>query len=174
MNSRKCEIAANFGMKAVVISNKEGTPMVKVKIDDCADENLMGPFLSAIKSFSREILGDGSEVSFRTGNLDLYCFTKQYQKLELMIFTLMDNSMVKIDLRSESESALDAFVSHFGEDKILKWTGDVSMYVSFEQALQNQIKEYFNRVNQAKDNNKDATSSKNGFFARILEKLRIK
>ncbi|MHA1301672.1 MAG: hypothetical protein ACTSO9_19805, partial [Candidatus Helarchaeota archaeon] len=108
----------DIGVKAVVISDPNGLPMVVVKTDENLDETLMSSFLTAVGSFSKEVLGGAHDISFRAGDLDLYCFFKKYNQLELKIFALMDSKMKKIDIRGEAEAALDGFVDYYGEEII--------------------------------------------------------
>ncbi|MHA1716065.1 MAG: hypothetical protein ACTSXP_10505 [Promethearchaeota archaeon] len=112
------------GVKAVIISTIAGTPLVTIKLNEKVDECLITPFISAIHSFSREVMGNDQEIYFKSGNLDLYCLTKKYDRCQLRIFALMDLNMKKLNIKDEAEAALDAFVLYFGEDNIINWNGD--------------------------------------------------
>lgn len=163
-----CTTRAREGVKIITIANRAGQPLVTIKIDDCIDENLVIPFISAIKSFSHEVLKGGQDMSFTTGGIDLYAFTKQYDGgLELMIFALMDPSMKKQAIRAEAEAALDSFVMAFGTTAIASWNGDATLFKAFEANLQQQVHGYYEKL----DKGELATrSDRRGILARLFKK----
>ncbi|MHA1266846.1 MAG: hypothetical protein ACTSRS_16535 [Candidatus Helarchaeota archaeon] len=159
---------SRFGVKAVTIASTGGQPMVTVKVEDECDETLLGPFLSAIGSFSKEILGGAHDVFFKSHNRDLYCFYKKYSKIELSIFALMDAEMEKKDIRGEAEAALDAFVEYFGEEAILNWNGDPIVFQPFQQMLEEQINNYYKKIKQDSSTQK---RTPRGLFSKLLKRL---
>ncbi|MHA1680979.1 MAG: hypothetical protein ACTSUE_08215 [Promethearchaeota archaeon] len=169
MRANKKSIEKNANIKAVVITDNAGSPLVKIKLDNRFDENLMGPFISAIRAFSNEILGEGREFQFHAGEQELYCLTKWFDGLELMIFALMEKKMEKVNIREEAEEALDVFVRVYGVDAIKSWNGNVGQFKQFEIALQNQIRDYYEKISPEDSVN----GKKESIFIKILRKLRL-
>ncbi len=160
-----------LGIKAVVISDLSGVPMVVVKNDENLNEILMSSFLAAVGSFSNEILGGTNNIFFQSGNLDLFCFFKKYQEIELKIFALMDSKMKKLDIKGEAEAGLDAFVEYYGENEIKNWNQDPSHFKEFENSLQNQIHEYYQKV---KNDSLKSSEKKDNFLLKLLKRMKIK
>jgi len=160
----------DIGVKAVVISDPNGLPMVVVKTDENLDETLMSSFLTAVGSFSKEVLGGAHDISFRAGDLDLYCFFKKYNQLELKIFALMDSKMKKIDIRGEAEAALDGFVDYYGEEIIKNWNNKENYFQKFEKALQEQINLYYEKIKTEELN--ESSTEKQVFFKRLIKRLK--
>ncbi|NVM31396.1 MAG: hypothetical protein HWN65_21335 [Candidatus Helarchaeota archaeon] len=94
MDGCKAEEPPIMGVKAVSIV-MSGKPMVTVKIEEDCDESLMEPFLAAIGSFSKEVLGGAQDIFFQSNDHDLCCLFKNYSTFELSIFALMDAKMEK-------------------------------------------------------------------------------
>ena len=160
------------GIKAVVISTESGCPLVTLKIDLQLDEHVLVPFLSAIRSFSSSVLGINPEMYFKSGDNDLYCFHKKFGTVELMIFALMNSSVEKINIRDESEMALDAFIEFYGIECIEQWKGDVIEFKAFEKMLQEQVEEYYTKIPEA--NSDGAKDKGKGFFARLFSRMKAK
>ncbi|MHA1130982.1 MAG: hypothetical protein ACTSQI_08670 [Candidatus Helarchaeota archaeon] len=153
----------NAGVKAVSIA-MGGKPIVTVKVETECDEALMNPFLAAIGSFSKEILGNAKDIFFQSHNRDLYCLFKSYSTFELSIFALMDSKMEKKDIQEEAEAALDAFVEYFGEQTIANWNGDVEIFLPFQKLLEDQIAAYYKKIgNSDKD--------RGNLFSKLIKRL---
>ena len=63
---KKTTLIPDYEIKAVVISNKFGIPLVTLKIDPNINETLMTPFISAIQIFCQNFLGQSQEMSFQS------------------------------------------------------------------------------------------------------------
>ncbi|WP_457556506.1 hypothetical protein [Candidatus Harpocratesius sp.] len=140
----------NFGIRAVVISNKSGLPFITLKFDENVNENIMVPFLSAIHTFCESFVSDSQELTFHTADFDIYVFVKSYSGMELMIFALMDQNLKKINLHDEAESALDSFVHNYPIEELKRWDGNLESFKLFESKLQAQVIEYIHRMNSGK------------------------
>ena len=156
--------SATIDVKAVVIANKFGVPLVSLKIDPFVDETLMSPFISAIQLFCHNFLGQSHEMTFQSNGSDIYFLLKKYGDLELMIFSLLNSSMKKLDLHLESEMALDAFVGQYGAEAILNWDGNTSLFQTFADVLQHQVDLYIQKITPASAEDKN-------FFRRLMAKL---
>ncbi|MHA1381015.1 MAG: hypothetical protein ACTSRG_21825 [Candidatus Helarchaeota archaeon] len=161
----------NFGVKAVVISDANGIPIVVVKTETNLDETLMSSFLSAVGTFSEEVLGGACDIFFKANDLDLYCFFKKYEQVELKIFALMDSNMKKLDIRGEAEAALDGFIDFYGEETIKNWNNEANVFKLFENALQEQINLYYSKIDTSELNK---NNKKEGFFSRLLKRIKLK
>jgi hypothetical protein len=156
--------SADIGVKAVIISTTTGLPLVTLKLDALIDENTLIPFLSSVKTLSNTVIGKEAEMHLNSGGHNIYCFHKQYDGLELMVFALMSSDLKKIQIRDEAESALDSFVQYYGIYHLKKWDGDVNLFKDFEAMLQQQVQEYYSKVQSGEE------SMKKGFLARLFRR----
>ncbi|WP_457556504.1 hypothetical protein [Candidatus Harpocratesius sp.] len=163
----KNNISLEMGIRAVIISNCSGIPLVTLKIDSELNENIMIPFISAIQSYCTNLIAKSQELYFKTDDIDLYVFMKKYEDVELMIYSLMDQKIKKSKIQAEAEMALDAFIKEFPPKILRNWDGNTDLFRTFEKQLQEQVSQYIAGLKSTNLKKNEGT----GFFHQFWSKL---
>lgn len=159
------ENTSSLGVRAVIISNCSGLPLVSLKIDPTLDENTMIPFITAIQSYCTNLIAKTHELYFQTEQLDLYVFIKNFENFELMIYALIERGHPKTSLREEAEFALDAFVKFYSLEIIRNWDGNTDTFRPFERKLQEQVDNYLQHFQSGQ------ITEKRGFIRQLWKKI---
>ncbi len=128
-------------MKAVIIANQGGIPLVSVIKDKDINEDLLSGFITALKFFGEENLGKIKEILIKGLDIDLLLV----QKHDLILIAIMDSSMKKKNIRLEAEMALDSFHNKY-KDEICNWKGCETIYSEFKKNIENQIDAYYKKI----------------------------
>ncbi|MHA1273928.1 MAG: hypothetical protein ACTSQS_10890 [Promethearchaeota archaeon] len=124
-------------IQEVWIFTKDGIPIVEYCKEDCINESLLGGFLSAIKTFSKEISGEGIES-----------FTMNEYKF--IIHTCCNNHALvvcraPIDIKDKKVENFckiigKMFEESYTPEELKKWSGDCSHFDNFKNKLENYFK----------------------------------
>ena len=139
-------------MKAVIIANKEGIPLVSVVKDRIIDEDLTSAFICALSIFGEENLGKIEEIMVKGLDIDLFIVYKH----ELILIAIMDTLMKKKNIKNEAEMALNAFYNQY-KSQIESWDGNDVAFSEFERIIETQIENYYSKIDEK------------GFFERMKE-----
>ncbi len=131
----------NF-IKAVVIANRAGCPLVSVVISPLFNIELIGGFIAAIGQFANEFVQQIEEIYIKGLALVLFVAFKH----NLFIVAAMDENVSRGNIRAEAEQALDEFYLQY-KDKIESWDGKCGIFNDFEGKLQQQISDYLAHAN---------------------------
>ena len=127
----------NSLVKAVLIANRAGCPLVSVILSPVFNIELVGGFIAAIGQFADEVVKQIQEIYIK--GLDLVLFVAF--KHNLFIVAAMDESVSRGNIRNEAERALDAFHNQYGRD-FEQWDGNCGVFKQFEKKLQKQISDF--------------------------------
>lgn len=130
-------------MKAVIITDRSGVPLVTVIKDNILDKDLISAFVSALSIFGEENLGRIKEIIVKGLDIDMFIVYKH----SLILIAVMGSDMKKKDIRKEAEMSLDAFYHQFKE--ILNdFKGNDKVFSDFEKAIENQIEDYYKKIDE--------------------------
>lgn len=128
-------------MKAVIITDRSGVPLVTVIKDNILDRDLISAFVSALSIFGEENLGRINEIMVNGLDIDMFII----YKYGLILIAVMCSYMKKKDIRKEAEMSLDAFYHQFKE-KLNQFNGNDKTFSDFEKAIENQIELYYKKI----------------------------
>lgn len=114
------------------IFSKDGIPIVDFARIGSVDKSMLGSFISAIKTFVREI-SKGQLKSINVGN-DKYTFTSCVQNEVILVckspIEVKDKKIQKI-----CKLIADIFDDMFSLDDINNWDGDTSFFDKFKDKI---------------------------------------
>ncbi|MFX1315425.1 MAG: hypothetical protein ACFE9T_06140 [Promethearchaeota archaeon] len=114
------------------IFSKDGIPIVDFARIGSVDKSMLGSFISAIKTFVREI-SKGQLKSINVGN-DKYTFTSCVQNEVILVckspLEVKDKKIQKI-----CKLIADIFDDMFSLDDINNWDGDTSFFDKFKDKI---------------------------------------
>ncbi|HMF31844.1 MAG TPA: hypothetical protein VKK79_10535 [Candidatus Lokiarchaeia archaeon] len=124
-------------IKAVVIANRAGCPLISAILTPLFNLELLTGFISAIGLFGDEVLQQIEEITIKGYKVEIFVAFNH----GLFILAVLDSSAPKGNVREEAEKALDAFYNQYQEE-IAEWNGDACQFEAFEVQLREQIEEY--------------------------------
>jgi hypothetical protein len=166
MSVDKLRDQKKHGLKAVIISSREGIPLVSVKLDPKIDEALIAPFFSALNQFSEENLQAYNETLIKGGELE----TLVVEKHGIRLIALMDKRMKKIQIGKEAEMTLDLFYEMYEKEieQFEEGCIDLEIFEKFEVLMKRKIKEYYEKI----DDNEGILSKIQNIFKKKKGELR--
>ena len=119
-------------LKKIWIFSKEGIPIAGFGNDNLVDKTLMGGFISAIKSFSKELTDEGLK-SFK---MKEFLFTLKPVLQGNVILVCKTNSSIKNKkIQKLCDIVRQIFENLYGLDDLKSWDGDLSFFDSFNDKL---------------------------------------
>ncbi|MEE9378517.1 MAG: hypothetical protein V3V33_10845 [Candidatus Lokiarchaeia archaeon] len=114
------------------IFSQDGLPLAEFCEDDVMDKNLLGPFLSAIKSFAQKLTK--SELSsFTIGNFKLTCISALNGKVFLAGRTHLKTKDKTI--KNACKIISEIFEDMYDPSGIENWDGDLAFFDRFKDKL---------------------------------------
>ncbi|MFO8017546.1 MAG: hypothetical protein R6U96_02835 [Promethearchaeia archaeon] len=154
---------------ALIISDEQGRFLVDLIRNKNLDTAQLSGFISALKMFGEETLGDIEAISIDGLDIDMLVVSKY----DLVFISIMDTYCAQItDFRKGCEKALDTFYKKY-KDKLFNWDGDLRQFREFKDILKDQVKKYLEKMReyerqmiqvvQKDKNNEDLKRSKRRF-----------
>ena len=119
-------------LKDIWIFSKEGIPIAGFGNDHLIDKTLMGGFISAIKSFSKELTNEGLK-SFKMQ--ESIFLLKPVLKGNVILVCRSNSNIKDKKIQKFCEIIKRIFEDLYREEDIKTWDGDLSFFDAFNDKL---------------------------------------
>ncbi len=131
---------------ALMISDNHGNLFVDLIKNDKFKSALLSGFISALKLFGEETLGNIRNISVEGLDIDMLIV----YKFNLFIMAIIDSNIPELNLREGCEETLKLFYQMYKE-RIPTWDGDVRTFSGFKDILNAQIQQYLKNLEEFVD-----------------------
>ncbi len=155
-------------LKCLILAKVSGEYLVDLIFEKSINPTLLSGFVGALSLFGKSNLGKIEEITVKGLNIEMVVVSDY----GLVCILMIDSNLKHLDFRNELETLLDIFYSTY-KDKIddCKNCVDVSEFQDFKQVLQDQIQDFFDKLNRQGDSQTNSVADF-GFLTSAISKLK--
>jgi len=135
---RKRSMGKRVLIHALIISDSNGRFLVDIIRNPKLESAHLSGFISALKMFGEETLGEIGNISISGLDIDLLTISKH----NLIMVVIMDSDLPDLNFKKGCERALDSFYEIYNE-LIPNWKGSLKTFRDFREILTKQIELFF-------------------------------
>ena len=149
-------------LKGIIICKETGEYLLDLILDSEINPILLSSFVGALSMFGKENMGKIEEITIKGLDIQMIIVSKY----NLVLITIMDKDFVSDEMRGEAEKALDMFYVLYKKE--IADCADVCQFDSFKKILMLQVDEYFEKI----QNLKEEEIKDYGFFTDVVARMR--